>query len=183
MSSPNDAKQPADGDMIALLVGDYDPPTMDACRAAEALLAKSGIDGVWLCPLSGSNSIHARNMASLLCTHFSASGRQVSLCSVALDKNMEPAMLSKWCRQRFPALRFRLASVQPMEVQDSERTLFMVFGSGKAPHGADGVSLGKFAAVPSDIKERIARGEDRARDFVLAVWAYIQKNRLYRGGK
>jgi hypothetical protein len=181
--SPSDAKQHKDGDMVAVLVADCDPPTMNVFRAVEALFNRSGIDCVWLCPLPSSSPDHARNMASLLCMDFSAAGKQVSLCSAALDKNMDPAMLAKWCRERFPALRFRLASVQPLAVQDRERTLFLVFGSGAAPHGADGVSLGKFVAAPDDVKERIARGEDRSRDFVPAVWGYVQKNRLYRNKK
>ena len=180
MPSPSDAKQHEEGDTVAILVCDCDPPTMNVYRAIEALLSRPGIDGVWLCPPPASNPTHARNMASILCMDFSATGKQVSLCSVALDKNMDSATLVKWCRKKFPALRFRLASVQPMAVQDSEKTLYVVFGSGKAPHGADGVSMGKFAAVPVDVKERIARGEDRSRDFIPAVWGYVQKNRLYR---
>lgn len=171
------------GDKIALFVSNFDPPTMDHVRAAEALAAYSGISRVWICPASADNDSHARNMSSILCSDLTANGKSVSLCTVGLDKKLNAAEALAWVRSKFKYLRFQPAVVSPEAVLPGEETIQVLFGPGKAiQEGTTGIVLDKFLPVVPDLKARVAAGMDESRSFPSPIWDYIQKNRIYRNG-
>lgn len=180
--SPTDAKQMKIGDTVALFVGEFDPPTMDHYRVIEALLAWTGVSHVWVCPMSGASDDHVRATTSMLCMDFASGGRQISHCTIALDKKMTVAKDAlDWVRTHFPYLKFQLASLYPNVPIEAEQFFQIAFGSGaQTSNGATGIVLDKFLPAPADVKARIAAGEDQSRNIITPVWNYIQKNRLYR---
>jgi nicotinic acid mononucleotide adenylyltransferase len=176
MFNPNDVKQPDPGDRIALLVGNYDPPTMDYYRAIEALLSFGGIKNVWLCPLKANDDIWA--MTNSLAVDFCVNGRPLTAC---LLKNKTPTDYAAWARKRYPELNFTIASVEKEE-QDSEKTIFVKIGNEAVTTSqqVDVLVVDKFVPMPIDLKDRIKGGSDEARCFIPAIWNYIQKHKLYR---
>lgn len=169
------------GDTIALFVGSFNPPTMDHCRAIEAVKASSGINHVWVCPLPGAADPSVRAMVSILSFDMTANGNRVSLCTIALDKKLDSTQAVEWVRTKFPYLNFKVATLAPETVPDSQQTLQVFLGTaGVVAEGAAAVVAEKYAPAPPDIKERIKAGSDESRNFVGPVWDYIQKNKLYR---
>lgn len=170
------------GDTVAVLVGRFDPPTMEHVRAIDALSSYSGVGHVWICPLSGKNDAHVRNMSSMLCSDFAANGKHVSYCTAALDKSIsDPKLALAWIRERFAYLNFRMASTNPDYGIDTEKTFYIAFGPGAVtPAGSIGIVLENYLPVPADIEARIRAGQDESRAIVAPIWRYIQKHRLYR---
>lgn len=185
--TPQDAKQMEYGDMVAMFVGEFDPPTMDHVRAVEALLARPEIKHVWICPISTSKDqnhvAHVRNMATIFCMDFSSSGRQLSCCTAMLERKITTFKEAiEWARSTFPAYAFRLATVAPEVAGDVESTYFVTLGvSGAvAPEGTSVLALENYVSVPKDLKTRIRSGIDESRNFVQPIWRYIMKHILYR---
>lgn len=169
------------GDTVALFVGSFDPPTMDCCRAIEALKANPAIKHVWLCPLPGALDSHVRNMASILSVDMSSNSSKVSLCTVALDKKLDGKLAVEWLRAKFPYLTFKVATLAPETIADTQQTLQIFLGTaGVVAEGAAPVVSEKYAPAPPDLKARIKAGSDESRNFVAPVWNYIQKYKLYR---
>lgn len=182
MPSPIDAKQAEHGDMVALLVGGFDPPTIDHARAVEALLALPDIKHVWVAPRArgakGTGSDHVRAMATMFCADMMTSTRaQVTCCTAGLDKGIEsPAALLTLCRVKFPYLRFTLAAVAPDQEGD------IVVSLRNQPSGKNRViRLDDFLPATDGIHARIADGRDESRNICAPVWRYIQTHRLWRG--
>jgi len=182
MPSATDAKQIEPGANIILLVGSLDPPTMDHFRALEALSVYDGADSVWLCPLSNQeNTMHVRAMCSIVCSDIAGTGKQVTLCTAALDKKMGSGQeLAAWVRKRYPDYKFRVATVSPEKCADECKTFEVVLGQATPSSDADQVVLDKFLPAPKDLLTRIKNGSDESRNFQAPVWAYIQKHKLYR---
>lgn len=180
--SPHDADVTKFGDTVILFVGSFDPPTMEHYRAIEALLSRPEAQHIWVCPLSGSNDRHVRDMASILVNDFSSNGKLVSYCTIALDKKMtDHKQAIEWVRNKFSYLKFQLATVAPDVAPDTSSFFQIAFGQSRVtPQGATGIILDKFAPIPPDLKGRIKAGMDETRNFITPVWDYVQKHRLYR---
>lgn len=181
--NPHDAKSTEPGDGIVVLVGSFDPPTMDHWRAVEALLARPDVKHVWLAPLHGENNDKVMSMTMLLATDLAAGHKQPTVCTVALDKKLtDTKELMSWIRGRYTANPFRLAAISPDAVEDSYPTIKVAFGPGAGTTGStESVVLDKFLPVPADVKARIQGGSDESRNFPAPVWEYIQRHKLYRG--
>lgn len=173
-----DIKQPGPGDLVCILVCDMNPPTHDVRHAADALLSRPDVSGLWLCPLYGkaADVVHQRNMGMTFCAEYAAAtGKLASMCSVALDKKMSQADdVAKWAVGKRPDMRFVLAGFL------SQLYFVRFFGQADAPIGSTPVSIEKFNAVSDGIRERILSGHDEARNMFAGVWGYVQKHRLYR---
>lgn len=172
-----DAKQPTDNDVVALLVGSYDPATLDYLRAAEALLARPDVQHVWITPIGSSSD--AKAMASSLSIEISTvTRRPAAFCSVGLDKKIvEPEVLAGWCRSKYPTLKFDLASIDV----PTKSGFWIKFASQQATDGElrRVVALDKHLPA-GDVVTRIRGGSDESRWFTPAIWGIIQNRRLYR---
>lgn len=172
------------GDIVALLVGSFDPPTMDYQRAVEALKARPEIKHVWLCPISGAADEHVKAMGQMLAIHMSSSASRCSYCTISLDMKMDAVKTMEWVRARFPYFNFRFASLAPDFHPDTQQSFQVHLGSaGLVPEGATPVVADKFVAAPGDMKIRIGASLDESRHFAIPVWNYIKKNGLYAGEK
>lgn len=170
--------------MIALLLGSFDPPTLDHERAVGALLSYSGIESVWVCPSFGSNADHVRNMCQAFCLGMSAGGKQVAACTVGLDKKINDRLcVAEWISSKFRTYSFRTAYVAPLDVGiDVDGAMCVQIGNACSPvsSGQVAIKLDKFIPVRQDLKESIRAGNDEGRSVPLGVWAYIQNHKLYR---
>lgn len=175
IASANERK---DTDTIALLVGKFDPPSIDHYRCIDAILSANLANRIWVCPL-GNDDEHVRAMAALICTEATQPGRLVSLCSVALDKGLEsPDELRIWCERKFKN-RFILGFLDS-ELKRSTGIAVVVGNKVAIENGNAQIVLPKFLPVHEDIKSRIKNGRDERKSFIPSVWNYIQKNKLYR---
>jgi hypothetical protein len=183
--NPLDAKQPEYGDAVAVLVGKMDPLHMDYCRAAEGLLSRSDVKHVWVCPLSSSPEadVHVRNMTTIFCSDFSLNKRQISCCTVALDKKIgDAAAIASWLRSKFPFLKFTLATLASEPARDQQPTIAIRLGvaASETPAGASLMLLPQYMPSPTDLKTRIGSGLNEERHFIAPIWGYVQSKRLYR---
>ncbi len=179
-----DPTQLALGDTILLLTGKFSPPTMSHYRAVEALMSRPEWKKIWIAPFY-TNDSHVKNMITAFSIDLCANGKQVSCCTVGLDKQIPSSReIADWVRNKFPYLKFRIAVVDPDQCpEDSEKTVFVKLGirGDTVPDGADLIALENFAPVPVDIQERIKNGSDESRNIPAPVWNYIQRHKLYRG--
>ena len=108
--------------------------------------------------------------------------KNVSTCTVALDKRTGCDGLLEWAQKRFPRNKFIVASMRENVFSRKTTTLCIRVGEqgGVVPPGGMIVTVEKFLPTPSDVKQRIAKGSDESRNFVRPVWDYIQKHKLYR---
>lgn len=181
---PTDAKQLDAGNLVVLLVGDYDPASLDYARAAEALSERKGVDQVWLAPLANrARPEHVQNMCTMLALDVTASsGRQVGCCTVALSKRYDtPDELVRWCRNAYPDVLFRVARIDGNATADDTAVIF-ANEEGSVADARDVVSLREYLRQPADLRERIAAGRDASRSMPDPVWRYVQQYRLYREG-
>lgn len=178
IAKPN-IRQPGPGDTVCIYVGDFDPPTIDARRVVDAMLARPDVSGVWLCPLSGSQK-HVWNMGTMFCAEYAAqTGKLLTFCGVARDKGLSPVEMAAWARKKYPDIRFKLAG-SLLCAEDTEPCYYVrFFGQPDAPAGTVPVSLDKFHSV-NGIRERIVAGHDESKNVSACVWEYIQKHKLYR---
>ena len=160
-----DAPEPKDGDCIVLLVGDYDPPTLDYFRAIEALCKSKGIEGVWVCPVGSEDKQRVVSLATSFYADASSTiSRRLTCCTVGLDKGFSPEDLCKWCQSKYPTLKFKVALLKDVSFA-----------------GEDGgvVKVSKFLRI-GDVRDRIAEGSDESRSFTAGTWSLIQARRYYR---
>ena len=174
-------KQPKDGDTICLLIGDMNPPSVDYKHAAEKILSSKNFSSIWLCPLSGKDSIHTKNMCTIFGAEFSSeTGKTLTVCSVALDRKLTEGELIAWARNRYPYLKFRLAGFELL-TEDSEPPLYIKFSSGKnPPSGTEVLTINNHLSVQNEIQKKISKGSDESRNLFSGVWNYVQKHKLYR---
>lgn len=180
---PQDAKQLNVGDSVALFVGAFNPPTMDHYRAVEALFKEPEIKDIWICPLAGDDNANVRNMTALFCFEFSSTGKQISHCTAALDKDLKTAPQAiEWVRAKFPYLKFKSATVAPETSTDRDVVYFIKLGvaGDTVPIGSRMIALTDYAPVVPDLKVRIKGGSDEGRSIPFPIWNYIQKHKLYR---
>jgi len=181
MFSPSDAKEPESGDLIVVLVGDYDPPTMAYYRAIEALFKRPEVNHVWVSPSRSKIASFSWEMASILALDFAVNKKQIGQC---LLNDKSPNEIISWLRnnKRYSDKKFRLASVDD-PLADSEITYCIKLGikGDTSPEGVELITLEEYAPIPMDFKERIKAGSDESRIFIPAIWSFIQKNKLYRG--
>jgi hypothetical protein len=176
--------EPQDGDHIALLMSPFNPPTMDHVRAVEALLKWNNIKHVWICPLASDADIKSvKEMCCEFCIELTLMGKRTSICTAALDKLWrEPAPLVEWFKKHCPRLGLHPAYVAPNDPPiEAENAIAVMIGTPEAaPLGTTIVPLSVYLPVRDDIRESIGTGHDESRNLTRGVWAYIQKNRLYR---
>lgn len=176
--------EPKGGEHVALLMGPFDPPTMDHVRAIEALLKQDGVNHVWICPLASSPETgRVKDMCVALCMELMFTGKRASICTIALDKGWkDPQLLVNWFKKSRPDLGMRPAYVAPSDpVIEAENSIAVVVGSPlEVPLGTTVVPMPSYVPVRKDIRESIGAGHDEARNLPKSVWAYVQKNRLYR---
>ena len=187
-------------DTIGLLVGRYDPPTLDHSRAAEVLSTTRGISQVWLCPLQfdvpqdcwpgiAEHQQHVRNMCTILAMDMSSAGKPVAACTVALDNKVQPCMnrvgaVLETCRKKFPYYKFRPALVVSAtgiadyyEEQEEDALIFKFAGDDPSVKRGIPVVL-RYAPTPAETLNRIMAGMDESRHFCKPVWDYIQSHNL-----
>lgn len=157
-------RQANDGDKVVLLVGDYDPPTMDYLRAIEALQLEKGVDHVWACPVKSEDKERARLLTMSFCAEVASRKKPVTCCTVGLDRDLDPDGLASWCRQRYATFRFETVSVSDVKFAGEE---------------GDGVKVSKFLRV-GDVRDRIGSGYDESRSFTPGTWSLIQARKYYR---
>lgn len=170
------------GDRIVLLLADMDPPSNDLRRAADAILARPDVDGLWLCPIPGKDPVRIRTLATIFGTEYACSvGRPVTTCTIALDKDLSIQDFISWVRPKYPDFKFSVAVMPNISVSDREPIMQVRFSA--QPHPPTGfipISLDKFVSVQENIKQRIASGADESSNMFIGVWNYIQKNKVYR---
>jgi hypothetical protein len=152
---------------------------MDHHRALDVVFA-SGAKLVWLCPVGEGE--HKKALAQLACVDYSsAAGQPVGCCTVALDKGVSsPAQAIELCRELFPHLKFSLAMLAG-EASERIPDIAIGFRSQDVKVKANRIlSVRKFRSCPDGVKRRIAAGKDESRNLQPSVWAFVQKNRLYR---
>ena len=160
-----DAPEPRDGDSVVLLVGDYDPPTMDYSRAIEALCKSKGVEGVWACPVGSEDKQRAISLATAFCADMSSTiSRGLTCCTAGLDRSLTPEGLHEWCSKRYPTLKFKVASLKEVSFAGEEGGV---------------IKVAKFLRV-GNVRDRIASGSDESRSFTAGTWSLIQARKYYR---
>lgn len=167
-----DAPEQRDGDSVVLLVGDYDPPTMDYVRAIQSLLSGKGVEGVWACPIRPPDKQRSSALTMAFCSDMAPAVKgKLTCCTVGLDKWLDADGLLSWCQSKYPTLKFKVASM------DGSSGMPVVF-AGEDSRG-DVVKVTKFLRV-GQIDGRIAVGSDESRSCPAGVWSLIQSRRYYR---
>jgi hypothetical protein len=166
---------PNKSEFTAMLVGHYDPPTLDYVRAVEALRA-DGYGTVYSCPVSSGNKehdAHVRAMTSILSMESSVGN--IVLCSVGLDKGLSASDMRLWLEKKYPNSRFRVAFLASDPQPDG---VPIVIGNiSKNLH--DPIYIPRHLSCQEGIVERIAAGRDESRGFTALVWNYIRRHGLY----
>jgi hypothetical protein len=171
---------------VGLLIGDYDPPTLDYNRAAETLSSMRDIGQTWLCPVSSGDDVQnatIANMLTILSADMSSSGKTMSACTVALNKGAtSPKDVLTLCRCMFPYLKFKAALIGSqafLQLPEEDFFVFRFASEDRASSTGTPIVLGKFARAGST-KASIAAGRDESHKFCPAVWSYIKSKGIYR---
>jgi len=166
--------------MIVVIAGNFDPPTHDLSNACDAVFKRAEVK-TWMCPLSTlTDKTHVKNMAMLFCqSYYAAKTKNVSCCTVGLDKGLDTQGLLQWARNKYPSESFRLMTFGQEE--DKETVYRIRFDQNPVSDIKDiSIHLSKAVCVSNGIKERIARGVDESRNVYGRIWDYIQYHKLYR---
>lgn len=177
--SPLDAQQAAHGDLIALFVDEFDPPTVNHARAAEAFARCHDVKQVWIAPTFEDGSQRGA-LASILCADVAAATRrELAVCTVGLDKKIQsPDDLIAECRKRFPYHKFVAASIGS---RFTEQCHFLAFRGVIPPPKAKVIQANDFLYIDcAKVRADIKAGKDQERNLPEAVWGHIQKKRIYR---
>lgn len=177
--NPLDAAQVSHGDLIALFVDEFDPPTVNHARAAEAFARCQNVKQVWITP-SWQEGSQRVDLASILCADVcSSTRRELGVCRIGVDKKISsPDDIIAECRRRFPYFNFVPASIG---VRFNEQSHFMAFRGVIPPPKAIPIDAANFLSLDCNrIRRDIISGKDVGRDLPEAVWGYIQKKRIYR---
>jgi nicotinic acid mononucleotide adenylyltransferase len=179
MTTPNanDVNEIKDGETIALFLSKFDPATMDHWRAIEALLKRQDTKNIWLVPIG---SEHGRHMATIMAADFGANGNKITTCQTMKTNDKEAA---DWISSHFKKYKFRavvLASENDEFTEVNEPIVIRFKSQHAKTETIDVIGLDNFLPSPMDVIERIKCGHDESRNFIPAVWNYIQRKKLYR---
>jgi hypothetical protein len=162
-------------DLTAMLVGHYDPPSLDYVRAIEGLRA-DGYSTVFLCPVSSGHKDHDKHvmaMAGILSVQASA---PVVLCSVGLDKGLDGAAIRLWLEKRHPEMEFKIAFLS--SDPQGEGTP-IVIGNISKSSTHEPIYIPRHLSCQVDVVKKIGAGGDESRSFPPLIWNYIRKHDLY----
>ena len=103
------------------------------------------------------------------------------MCTMAFDTDVRlPQAARDMCLKRFKGLKFKIAAVAERFAAQADFVVQFGNSAGISPKGAMSLPLKSYVSVPADVAARIGSGSDESRNFVPAVWNYIQKHKLYR---
>jgi len=169
--------------VTVLLLDGVDPPTDDLRQACNLLFKRPEVKTIWLCPIGPFDSPkHIIDMCNIFCQQYRlAESKEMTCCTVAIDKKMGEDQLVEWARINYPAEDFRVASFNPYS-KDRKLVYRICFGSCSLSL-SENVPINITKSVPNYmvIKERIKSGKDESKKMFHVVWEYIQKHKLYRG--
>lgn len=161
-----------------LLVGHYDPPTLDYSRAIEAIRA-AGYQYVWLCPISSGNAEKDRRvsaMTEILGIELGRDKKDWAVCLTGIQKNFDGVGVRQWYERRFPGRKFLVAYLSS---DPQSEGVPVVIGNVSKSTEWEPIYVPKHLSCQVDVGKRIAGGGDEHRSFTPLVWNYIKRHGLY----
>lgn len=172
-----------------LFLDEFNPPTNDVKYACDVLLDHPNVSSVWICPIGEDKNVV--DLCNVFCQQFYLeNGRQLTCCTMAVDRKMSPDELVSWVRCRYPSEQFVTASFSNycVPIKDKNPRFRFVFVAEDndflfSDHGGVSIplSIRKAPSVAPLIKERIKAGKDESQKMYRVVWEQIQRRKLYRG--
>ncbi len=181
---------------IALLGGSFNPPHVAHLMAAYWVLSTQGVSEVWLLPAFRhpfGKALAPFEDRVRMCRLAAAALRGVRVCRAEAELAEDPlvgrtARTLEHLREKHPSRRFALVVGSDVLAETDnwyrwdrvkELARIIVVGRQGHPEGARGGPL--LPAISStEIRERLARGEDVASLVPAPVAAYIREKGLYR---
>lgn len=190
------AVAPRGGKEVALLGGSFNPPHVAHLMAAYWALATQGVSEVWLLPAYRhpfGKQLEPFEDRLRMCRLAAAAIRGVHVCSAEAELRDDPlvgktARTLEHLQEKHPTFRFALvvgadviAETDKWYRFDRVRELARLIVVGRAGH-PDGLGAPALPPVSStEVRERLARGEDVSALVPRKVLDYIRERGLYRG--
>ncbi len=189
-----DAGAVGGGREVALLGGSFNPPHVAHVMAAYWALATQGVSEVWLLPTF--KHAFGKVLAPFedrvrMCELAAAAVRGLHVCTAEAELASDPLVgktvrTLEHLREKHPTLRFALvvgtdilAEATKWYRWDRVTELARILVVGRGGIAASGQDVVLPAISSTEIRERIARGEDVSRWVPRRVLEYARERRLY----